>query len=137
MTSIAKDPKARKPADPSAESLLETITTALEDRKAKDIRTLEVSERSGIADQFVIATGTSARHVAAIASHIQEKVKAAGVQPSGVEGTDSGDWVLLDLGAVVVHVMRAETRAFYNLEELWSDILSDQEDSEADPAAKA
>jgi ribosome-associated protein len=129
-----RDPKADGRAE--SDRLLEVIRTALEDRKAKDIQELDVSERSGFADYFVIATGTSARHVSAIAQHLQETAKHHGVQPSGVEGADSGDWVLLDLGAVVVHVMRAETRAFYNLEELWSDILAgSSDDSGAGPAA--
>ena len=118
-----------------ADRLLAVIKDALEDRKARDIQVLDVSERSGFADYFVLATGTSGRHVASIADHLQENAKHAGFQPTGVEGEDAGDWVLIDLGGVVVHVMRAETRAFYNLEELWSDLLDGDDDS-ANPAAK-
>jgi len=127
------EPESPEPKD-EADRLLTVIQTALEDRKAKDIHIMDVSERSGFADYFVLATGTSGRHVASIADHVQENAKHAGFQPNGVEGAEAGDWVLIDLGAVVAHIMRAETRAFYNLEELWSDILAG--DSDADPAAK-
>ncbi|MFW5910583.1 MAG: ribosome silencing factor [Thiohalospira sp.] len=134
---MASTAKNRKPtaSKQEADRLLEIIQTALDDRKAKDVQTLDVSERSGFADYFVIATGTSDRHVGSIADHLQEEVKHAGFQPSGVEGADGGDWILLDLGGVIVHVMRAETRAFYNLEELWSDILSGDSDSGSGPAS--
>lgn len=137
MTSTVTNPDRQPDGRAEADRLLGLLKDALEDRKAKDIQELDVSERSGFADYFVIATGTSGRHVSAIAQHLQETAKHAGFQPSGVEGADGGDWVLLDLGAVVVHVMRAETRAFYNLEELWSDILagSSNDDSGAGPAA--
>ena len=133
MAYTVTEPESPEPKD-EADRLLTVIRTALEDRKAKDIHIMDVSERSGFADYFVLATGTSGRHVASIADHVQENAKHAGFQPSGVEGAEAGDWVLIDLGAVVVHIMRAETRAFYNLEELWSDLLSG--DSDADPAAK-
>ncbi|HKJ70264.1 MAG TPA: ribosome silencing factor [Gammaproteobacteria bacterium] len=137
MTSTVTNPDRRPQGRAESDRLLGVIQDALEDRKAKDIQVLDVSERSGFADYFVIATGTSARHVSAIAQNLQESAKHAGFQPSGVEGADAGDWVLLDLGAVVIHVMRAETRAFYNLEELWSDILSgsSDDDSGTGPAA--
>jgi ribosome-associated protein len=137
MTSTVTNPDRRSHDRAEADRLLQVIKDALEDRKAKDVQELDVAQRSGFADYFVLATGTSARHVSAIAQHLQETAKHAGFQPSGVEGADAGDWVLLDLGAVVVHVMRAETRAFYNLEELWSDILagSSDDDSGAGPAA--
>jgi len=135
MASTAKNPKLSSNKHES-ERLLEVIQTALDDRKARDVQTLDVSERSGFADYFVIATGTSARHVGSIADHLQEQVKHAGFQPNGREGGQGGDWILLDLGAVVVHVMRAETRAFYNLEELWTDILSEDSDNGSGPAAE-
>ncbi|MFA9460405.1 ribosome silencing factor [Thiohalorhabdus methylotrophus] len=135
MASIAKN---RKPTanKEEADRMLEIIQTVLDDRKAKDVQTLDVSERSGFADYFVIATGTSDRHVGSIADHLQEEVKHAGFQPNGIEGAESGDWILLDLGGVIVHVMRAETRAFYNLEELWTDILSGEPDSGSGPASE-
>ncbi len=104
------------------EELLKLIQDALEDRKAKDIRVLDVEHRSDFADYFIIATGTSARHVSSIADYVYEKVKHSGTQPAGIEGAKTSDWILIDLQAVVIHVMRSETRAFYNLEELWTDI---------------
>lgn len=106
------------------DQLLEVVREALEDRKARDIQVLDISERSGFADYFVIATGTSDRHVGAIIDHVREATKHAGYPAaSGVEGEAAGDWLLLDLDSVVVHVMRAETRAFYNLEALWDETL--------------
>ena len=137
MSSTVTNPDRESRERAEGDRLLAILQETLEDRKAKDIQVLDVSDRSGFADYFVIATGTSARHVSAIAQHLQETAKHAGFQPTGVEGAEGGDWVLLDLGAVVVHVMRAETRAYYNLEELWSDILagSSGNDSETGPAA--
>jgi ribosome-associated protein len=111
--------------------MLAAIRTCLEDRKAKDVRVLDIGERSGFADYFVLATGTSARHVASIADHVREELKHAGYPAGASEGEETGDWILLDMGPVVVHVMRAETRAFYNLEELWTDILSGSVGDEA------
>ncbi len=125
MSSTAKPPEKEPLSAQDSEALLAIIRTALEDRKGRDIQVLDVSERSGFADYFVIVTGTSARHVSAIADHLQEQVKHAGYPRPGVEGAEAGDWILLDMGGIVVHVMRAEVRAFYNLEELWTDLLSD------------
>lgn len=136
MSSTAKNPEEKSRSGQQSDALLEIIRTALEDRKAKDVRMLDVSERSGFADYFVIATGTSARHVSAIAEHLQEQVKHAGYERGGVEGAKAGDWILLDMGGVVVHVMRAEVRAFYNLEELWTDILKGSPGSGTDPTAE-
>ena len=135
MASILTDSNNTPDARQEADRLLQVLRDALDDRKAKDIQVMDVSARSGFADYFVLATGTSGRHVASIADHLQETAKHAGFQPTGVEGVEAGDWVLIDLGAVVVHVMRAETRAFYNLEELWSNVLGD-DDSADNPAAK-
>lgn len=135
MSSTAKTPEEKPRSGQQSDALLEIIRTALEDRKAKDIQVLDVSERSGFADYFVIATGTSARHVSAIAEHLQEQIKHAGYERAGVEGAKAGDWILLDMGGVVGHVMRAEVRAFYNLEELWTDILEGSSGSGTDPTA--
>ncbi len=135
MSSTVKTPGKKASSGHDGDRKLEIIRTALEDRKAKDIRVLDVSERSGFADYFVIATGTSARHVSAIAEHLQEQVKHAGYSRPRVEGAEGGDWVLLDMGGIVVHVMRAEIRAFYNLEELWTDILKGSPSSGSDSAS--
>ena len=92
----------------------------LDDMKATDIRVLEVGEKSSITEIMIIATGTSTVHVKAIASHVYVEAKKVNHQPLGVEGEQSGEWVMVDLDDVVVHVMLQQTRDFYNLEKLWS-----------------
>ena len=94
---------------------------ALEDAKACDITVLDVRKISDFTDYMVIATGTSNRHVQSTADKVVAALRAHGVRAVGVEGGKIGDWVLIDFGDVIVHVMREETRDFYNLEKLWSD----------------
>ncbi|MFD1218317.1 MULTISPECIES: ribosome silencing factor [Microbulbifer] len=93
---------------------------ALEDLKGKDIVALDVSELSDVMDTLIICTGTSTRQVKSLANNVVEDVKEAGVRAIGVEGMEQGEWVLVDYGDVVIHVMQAETRSFYDLEKLWS-----------------
>ena len=97
------------------------IQAALEDAKAQDIAVLDVRQISDFTDYMVIATGTSNRHVQSTADKVADALREHGRRPVGVEGKQIGDWVLLDFGDVVVHVMREQTRDFYNLEKLWSD----------------
>ena len=92
---------------------------AIDDRKGVDALALPVAGLTDVTDHMVIASGTSNRHVRAIVDHLLQTVKASGFAVLGVEGRDRNDWVLVDLADVVVHVMRAETRAFYDLERLW------------------
>ena len=101
------------------EQLIDLVVDALEDVKAVDIRIVDVRGKTAITDIMVIASGTSDRHVKALADNVVIKAKEAGVQPLGVEGQNSRDWVLVDLNDVVVHVMLPEVRDFYNLEKLW------------------
>lgn len=103
----------------SAEELKNVVVAALEEVKGVDIRTLDVRGKSSFADLMVIATGTSDRHVKSLAGKVQEQCREAGERPLGVEGEREGQWVLIDLGDVVVHVMTAQTRDYYNLEKLW------------------
>lgn len=91
----------------------------LEDMKALDIRVLDVSEKSTITEVMLIATGTSSRHVKAIADNVALEAKKQGNPPLGIEGEQGSDWVLVDLDDVVVHIMLQQTRDFYNLEKLW------------------
>ena len=92
---------------------------SLEDMKAEDITLLNVSNKTSITDWLVIASGTSSRHVKSIANNVVVAAKKVGIQPLGVEGDDIGEWVLVDLGDVIVHVMQKQVREFYDLESLW------------------
>jgi len=102
------------------ERLLEIVLAALEDLKAVDIRVIDVRGKTSITDRMVTASGTSTRHVKALADNVALQAKRHGFQPLGVEGEKAAEWVLIDLGDVVVHVMLPETRKFYALEKLWS-----------------
>jgi ribosome-associated protein len=101
-------------------TLRKSVIDALEDLKAKDIREIDVRGKTSIADLLVIASGTSARHVKSIADEVVKFAKQAGVMPLGVEGEQEAEWVLVDLGDVIVHVMLPRIREFYGLERLWT-----------------
>jgi ribosome-associated protein len=100
-------------------SLGEIVARALDDLKADNVHVLDVRHLTTVTDTMVIASGRSDRHVRAIAGAVVEQAKKAGYRPIGVEGERSGDWVLVDLADVVVHVMLPRVREFYNLEKLW------------------
>ena len=102
--------------------LRELVLDATRDLKAVDVVALEVSDMTDITDTMIVAGGTSDRHVKAIVDNVLAALKGAGKEVLGVEGRDVGEWVLLDLGDVVLHVMRAEARRFYDLERLWEDL---------------
>ena len=104
----------------NSEELTALVIDALEEVKGKDIVKLDVSDLTTVTDYMVVASGTSSRHVKALADAVAEKAKEAGHRPAGVEGEDGGEWVLLDLGDTLVHVMLPRVREFYNLEKLWS-----------------
>jgi ribosome-associated protein len=103
-----------------AEELLKLVETVLDERKALQIKTLDVRGKTSITDYMVVATGTSSRHAKSLCDYVVEKVKESGMQPLGLEGDLGSDWVLVDLGDVVVHVMTGQAREFYQLEKLWS-----------------
>ncbi|MGI5309179.1 ribosome silencing factor [Rheinheimera sp. WS51] len=99
--------------------LLSFIIDKADDMKGKDIVTLDVRDKSTVTDYMVVCSGTSTRHTKSIANHIANEMKKLDIQALGIEGQTSGDWVLLDMGSVVVHVMIEEMRDHYQLEKLW------------------
>lgn len=103
----------------SAEKLRDLVVSSLEDMKAVDIHLTDVRGQNPLTDLFVVATGNSNRHVKSIADKLIMRAKEHGNQPVGVEGYSPGEWVLVDLNDVIVHIMLPQTRAFYNLEKLW------------------
>ena len=118
-----KAPRTRKkPAAPAApaDRLRSLVLAALDDLKARDVREIDVRDKSSVTDLLVVASGTSSRHVKSIADEVVKKAKRAGLPPIGVEGQREAEWVLVDLGDIVVHVMLPRTREFYGLERLWT-----------------
>ncbi len=96
------------------------IINALENLKGKEIVTLDVSQLTDVMDTLIIASGTSSRHTRSLAENLVEETKKSGFRALGIEGLESGDWVLVDYGDTVVHVMQDEARNYYELEKLWS-----------------
>ena len=101
-------------------TLQQTAVSALEDIKARDIKVLDVRKLTSFYDSLIIASAESNRQVKALAHHVRDKLKEAGANIVGVEGEETGEWVLVDAGDLVVHVMQPAVRAYYNLEELWT-----------------
>ena len=116
------------PSLPSPQQLLELIEQSLDDDKAIDILSIDLTGKSSIADAMVVASGASVRQVGAMAGHLREKLKAAGIKGISIEGLENCDWVLIDSGDVIVHLFRPEVRDFYNLEKLWSEALPESVD---------
>ena len=109
----------KRPRKPLRRSLKAVVVEALEDMKAANIKVLDVRPLTDITDTMVIASGTSDRHVRSVADRVIEKAKAAGFRPFGIEGERDGEWVLVDLPDVLVHIMLPRIREFYGLEKLW------------------
>ena len=126
-------------------TLLKTVVDAIEDVKGQNIRVYDTTKKTSAFDHVVIASGTSNRQTRALASAVSKAVKAAGGKVSGIEGTDTGEWVLVDCGSVVCHCMQPAIRQYYDLEELWGpDALDvkalfakvEQHEEQAKPARK-
>ncbi len=122
---VPKAPRQRTQPKPARETdvvarLRDVVVKALEDLKARDVVELDVTGRTSIADIIVVAGGTSSRHVKSIADEVIKQTKKAGLPPLGVEGQREAEWVLVDLGDIVVHIMLPRAREFYGLERMWS-----------------
>jgi ribosome-associated protein len=111
------EPVSRRP---DAEETLRTVLECLDDMKAEDTVTIDLSGKTSIGDYMVVASGRSQRHVASIADNVVKEIEQTGVRRVRVEGMRQADWVLIDAGDVIVHVFRPEIREFYNLEKMWA-----------------
>ncbi len=109
-----------------SEALKALVIDALDDIKGQDIVALDVQKQTDIADHMVVASGNTSRQIKALVDNVLQKAKAEGVQVLGVEGEESGEWILVDLADVIVHVMLPAVREFYDLERLWSVSPSDE-----------
>ena len=118
--STSRSRKKETVAIDQVEHLRQQVMVALDELKAKDVREIDVRGKTSIADFLVIASGTSTRHVKSIADEVVRYAKQAGMMPLGVEGQRDADWVLVDLGDIIVHVMLPRIREFYGLERLWT-----------------
>jgi ribosome-associated protein len=108
-----------KKTTPVGREVLKLVETSLDDDKAEDVVVIDLEGKSAIADYLVIATGTSQRHVGAMAVHLQRNLKSSGLKRTAVEGANQCDWVLIDAGDVVIHLFRPDVREFYGLEKIW------------------
>ena len=103
--------------------LEQTVISALEDVKARDIEVIDTSRLTSQFERIIVASGDSGRQTRALARNVLDRVHAAGIKPLGVEGEGNGEWVLVDLGGIVVHIMQPAVRAYYRFEELWTAAL--------------
>lgn len=101
------------------EQLNDFLVDKVDDMKAQDIKTIDVQGKSSITDYMIICTGTSKRHVASIADHLAKESKEADLIPLAISGDDDGEWVVVDMGSTIVHIMQEEQRELYQLEKLW------------------
>lgn len=106
---------------PDTNKMLELILKSLDDSQANDIKVIDVRKQTTITDYMIIVSGRASRHVKAIALKVMEDMKMAGLPPMNSSGLESADWALVDFGDFIVHVMQAESRQFYNLEDLWEE----------------
>ncbi len=106
-------------SEPTVQQLHQLVLSTLEELKAVDIKSVDVTGLSPLTDHFVVASGNSTRHVKSMADKLVQAAKARGVQPLGVEGEREAQWILVDLNDIIVHLMLPQARAFYNIEKLW------------------
>lgn len=113
-------PQSQESGADAAARALELVLASLEDSKAEDIVTIDIAGKSALGDYMIVVSGRSNRHVTAIAEHLISDVKDDGLGTPSVEGLETGDWVLIDTGDVIIHVFRPEVREFYNIEKMWA-----------------
>lgn len=106
-----------------SEDLLNKITKILDDKKAIDLKKIDIKEKSSIADYMVIATGTSSTHIKSLADNVEEELKKEEIYPNKIEGYNTNSWILMDYGDILVNIFIPEEREKYNLEELWEKII--------------
>lgn len=114
------EPSLEDQTQPEATDLEALILARLDDDKAQDVVSIDLKDKSSVADRLIVASGRSHRHVGAMADHLLRTLKDAGYGRARVEGLPHCDWVLIDAGDVIVHMFRPEVRAFYNIEKIWS-----------------
>jgi len=119
-TRRAAAPKPKPVIENAAEKIAELVLARLDDDKAEDVVVIDLMGKSPLADTIIVASGRSARHVAALADHVQRSLKEGGFGKVQVEGLPQADWVLIDVGDVIIHIFRPEVRSFYQLEKIWS-----------------
>lgn len=119
-SAIGVSSKSRERGDDAADRALQLVLRSLEDSKAEDMVTIDIGGKSALGDYMVVVSGRSNRHVTAIADHLISDLKDEGLGGARVEGLEAGDWVLIDIGDVIIHVFRPEIREFYNLERMWA-----------------
>lgn len=116
--------------EPTVQQLHQLVLSTLEEFKAVDVKSVDVTGQNPLTDHFVVASGNSTRHVKSMADKLVQAAKAEGVQPLGVEGEREAQWILVDLNDIIVHLMLPQARAFYNIEKLW-EVSSEQRASSA------
>lgn len=115
----------------NSKNLCKLALRAIDELKGQDVTLLDVRELTDVTDYLVVVSGRSARQVKAIAENVIDKAKTGGVRPLGTEGLDDGEWVLVDLCDVIVHVMQPETRTYYELEKFWTALAPTQSTTDA------
>lgn len=114
------------------EQLAQKAAKILDEKKARDVVILDISRLTVLADYFVIATGSNAIHVRALADEVEEKLSESGIFPKGIEGYNEARWILLDCGDVIIHIFNGPDREYYDLERLWADAITINVDSRKD-----
>lgn len=112
--------KGLTPAQKATEALCKQISKVLDTNKAEDIATLNLRDKCSFADFMIVASGRAPRHVSALADYVADMLKKQGTPPLSIEGKETGDWVLIDAGDIIVHLFRPEVRQFYNIEKMWA-----------------